>query len=31
MLELQEQCDRKQAMLLGNLIGWFMHQCKIRQ
>jgi hypothetical protein len=31
LLDLQEQCDQKQAMLLGNLIGWFMHQCKIRQ
>ena len=31
LLDLQEQCDKRQAMLLGNLIGWFMHQCKIRQ
>lgn len=31
LLDLQEQCDKKQALLLGNVIGWFMHQCKIRK
>ena len=30
LLELQERCDRKQAMLLGTLIGWYMHQVKLR-
>ena len=30
LLELQERCDRKQAMMLGALIGWYMHQVKLR-
>lgn len=30
LLDLQERCDRKQAMLLGTLIGWYMHQVKLR-
>jgi hypothetical protein len=30
LLDLQERCDRRQAMLLGTLIGWFMHQVKLR-
>ncbi len=30
LLELQERCDRKQAMVLGTLIGWYMHQVKLR-
>lgn len=31
LLELQERCDRKQAMMMGALVGWFMHQCKLRE
>lgn len=31
LLELQERCDRRQAMLLGTLIGWYMHQVKLRE
>lgn len=31
LLELQERCDRKQAMMMGTLVGWFMHQCKLRE
>ena len=30
LLELQERCDSKQAMMLGALIGWYMHQVKLR-
>lgn len=31
LLELQERCDRRQAMLLGTVIGWYMHQVKLRE
>jgi len=31
LLELQNRCDRKQAMMLGTVIAWFMHQCKLRE
>ncbi len=31
LLELRERCDRKQAMMMGALVGWFMHQCKLRE
>lgn len=30
LLALQERCDRRQALLLGTLIGWYMHQVKLR-
>jgi hypothetical protein len=30
LLELQERCDARQAMMLGTLVGWFMNQLKIR-
>lgn len=30
LLDMQERCDRKQAMMLGTLIGWYMHQVKLR-
>ena len=30
LLDLQERCDQRQAMMLGTLIGWFMHQVKLR-
>lgn len=31
LLTLQEQCDVRQAMLLGSLVGWFMNQIKLRE
>jgi hypothetical protein len=31
LLSLQEQCDARQAMLLGTLAGWFMNQIKLRE
>lgn len=31
LVELQDRCDKRQAMMLGTLIGWFMNQQKIRQ
>jgi hypothetical protein len=31
LLELQDRCDRKQAMMMGAVVGWFMHQCKLRE
>lgn len=30
LLTLQEQCDARQAMMLGTLVGWFMNQLKLR-
>ena len=31
LLELQERCDERQAMMLGTLVGWFMNQLKLRE
>ena len=31
LLELQDQCDRKQAVVIGAHVGWFLHQCKLRE
>jgi chromosome segregation ATPase len=31
LLALQEQCDARQAMMLGTLVGWFMNQLKLRE
>jgi hypothetical protein len=31
LLMLQEQCDARQAMMLGTLVGWFMNQLKLRE
>jgi CDP-4-dehydro-6-deoxyglucose reductase len=31
LLELQDHCDRKQAVMIGTLVGWFLHQCKLRE
>ncbi len=31
LLELQERCDARQAMMLGTLVGWFMNQSKLRK
>ena len=31
LLDLQEHCDAKQAMMLGTLVGWFMNQVKLRE
>lgn len=31
LLGLQEQCDARQAMMLGTLVGWFMNQIKLRE
>lgn len=30
LLDLQERCDERQAMMLGTLVGWFMNQLKLR-
>ena len=29
--QLQEQCDKRQALMLNSVLGWFMHQCKLRE
>lgn len=31
LLALQENCDARQAMMLGTLVGWFMNQVKLRE
>lgn len=31
LLELQERCDARQAMVLGTLVGWYMNQLKLRE
>ncbi|WP_078118677.1 hypothetical protein [Thiosocius teredinicola] len=31
LLSLQEQCDARQQMMLGTLVGWFMNQTKQRE
>ena len=31
LLQLQERCDTRQAMMLGTLVGWFMNQLKLRE
>ena len=31
LLQLQERCDTRQAMMLGTLVGWFMNQLKMRE
>jgi hypothetical protein len=31
LLELQQNCDARQAMVLGTLVGWFMNQLKLRE
>ncbi len=31
LLALQEQCNAREAMLLGTLVGWFMNQIKMRE
>ena len=31
LLDLQERCDERQAMMLGTLVGWFMNQLKLRE
>ena len=30
LIELQDRCDQGQSMLLGTLIGWYMHQVRLR-
>ena len=30
LLDLQERCDERQAMMLGTVVGWFMNQLKLR-
>jgi hypothetical protein len=30
LVALQESCDKRQSMILGTLIGWYMHQVKMR-
>lgn len=31
LVALQESCDKQQSMMLGTLIGWYMHQVKLRE
>ncbi len=31
LLKLQAQCDARQAMMLGTLVGWLMNQRKLRE
>lgn len=31
LVALQESCDKRQSMILGALIGWYMHQVKLRE
>lgn len=31
MLDLQHRCDKKQALMLSSLMGWFFSQCKLRE
>lgn len=31
LVALHESCDKQQSMILGTLIGWFMHQVKLRE
>ncbi len=31
MSDLQQRCDKKQALMLSSLIGWFYSQCKLRE
>ena len=31
LLNLQEQCHRREASMLGTVIGWYMNQVKLRE
>lgn len=31
LVALQDGCDKQQSMILGTLIGWYMHQVKMRE
>jgi len=31
LVHLQEQCERREASMLGTLIGWYMNQVKLRE
>ena len=31
LLQLQEQCHRREASMLGTVIGWYMNQVKLRE
>ena len=31
LVALQKQCDKREALMLNSVIGWFMHQCKLRE
>lgn len=31
LMNLQEQCQRREASMLGTLIGWYMNQVKLRE
>jgi chromosome segregation ATPase len=31
LINLQEQCERREASMLGALIGWYMNQVKLRE
>lgn len=31
LVDFQERCDRQQALMMGTLVGWYMHQVKLRE
>ena len=31
MTDLQARCDKKQALMISSLMGWFFSQCKLRE
>lgn len=31
LIALQSQCDKRESLMLNTIIGWFMHQCKLRE
>ena len=31
LLKLQDQCERREATMLGTMIGWYMNQLKLRE
>lgn len=31
MIDFQSSCDKKQSLMFNALMGWFYHQCKLRE
>jgi CDP-4-dehydro-6-deoxyglucose reductase len=31
LIALQSKCDKRESLMLNTIIGWFMHQCKLRE